>query len=80
MVQSARVYVSMFVSHSEENWALRNFADKYQTVFAIKDEPLTVTLYYSFTISERDDTSVARKPYPIPIKYHEEIEQQLKEL
>ncbi|KAK4327310.1 hypothetical protein Pmani_002251 [Petrolisthes manimaculis] len=75
-----RVLDSKFPPESRENEILRNLIKQYPRVFATQDDPLKVTPYYMCTLRQVDDDAVWRKPYPIPVKYHEDIKKQIKQL
>ncbi|KAK4327436.1 hypothetical protein Pmani_002100 [Petrolisthes manimaculis] len=75
-----RVFDSKFPPESRENEILRNLIKQYPRVFATQDDPLKVTPYYMCTLRQVDDDAVWRKPYPIPVKYHEDIKKQIKQL
>ena len=71
---------SQFSQDSKENIALRKLIYKYPEVFAVKGEPLTITPYYCHTIRQKTDQPIYSKPYPIPLKFHQQIEEQLQDL
>ncbi len=70
----------MFPQKSKENEALKYLVYKYPTVFALKGEPLTITPYYCHTIKQRTEQPIYSKFYPIPLKFHQQKEEQLQEL
>lgn len=57
---------------------LRNVVDQYPGVFVTREEPVTVTPYCMCTIRQTDDEVIWGKPYPTPVKYHDEINKQIK--
>ena len=65
---------------SRENEALKLLIKKYPEVFSTEKDPITVILYYMSTITQLDNESVYRKPYPIPVCYHSAIRKQLQTL
>lgn len=71
---------SLFEEHSKENMALRNLIRKHPSVFALKNEPLTITPYYCHIIRQKTEQPVYSKLYPIPLKFHGQVEEQLQEL
>ncbi|KAK3892473.1 hypothetical protein Pcinc_003705 [Petrolisthes cinctipes] len=75
-----RVLDSKFPPKSKENEILQNLIHQYPRVFATQDDPLTVTPYYMCTHRQVDEDAVWRKPYPIPVKYHEDIKKQIRQL
>lgn len=70
----------LFLPSQRENCCLKGLTRKYPDVFALKNEPLTITPYYVHTLRLKNDKPIYKKPYPIPVKYHKEIEIQLKDL
>ena len=71
---------SLFSPGSKEHATLSVLTKKYPQVFALEGEPLTITPYYCHTIQLKSPEPIYTKPYPIPIKYHQQIEKQLQEL
>ncbi len=71
---------SLFPQESKENESQKYFVYKYPTLFALKGEPLTIIPYYCHTIKQNTGQPIYSKPYLIPLKFHQQIEEQLQEL
>lgn len=69
-----------FADESQENRVLKSLIDNYITVFSTEKEALTVTPYYYTTIKQNTEQVVYRRPYNIPLSYHERVNEQLKSL
>ena len=69
----------LFPVGTQENTELRKLVQDYPQAFSLADEPLTVTPNFYHEIVT-DGPVVYRKPYPIPIKHHEEVKRQVNEL
>ena len=50
---------------------------KYPSVFANDDDPPSVTPFY-YHIIKLESTPKPRKPYPIPVCFHEKVKEQIK--
>ena len=68
---------AMFPIDSNENKILKGLIMKYPSVFANDDDPPSVTPFYYHTI-KLESTPKPRKPYPIPVCYHEKVKEQIK--
>lgn len=64
---------------SKENKALKMLVDRHPCAFSLPDEPLSVTSEYFHEIVT-DGPPVYKKPYPIPVKYHEELKRQMEDM
>ena len=73
-----KVVDELFSEGTEENQALKWLVTKYPDVFTTADDPLTVTPYFYHTIRQPVEEVVYKRPYPIPVKYHDEVSKQLK--
>ena len=70
----------LFNANSKENIALKDLIDKVPGVFALKEDPLSITPYYCHEIVLNDDSVVYGKPYTIPIYFYKEVEKQVQEM
>ena len=62
---------------SNENKILKGLIMKYPSVFAIDEDPPSVTPFYYHTI-QLESTPKVRKPYHIPVCFHEKVKEQIK--
>ena len=62
---------------ARENKILKDLIKTYSNVFSIEQDALQVTPYFICTMKQIDDAVVYRKPYPIPVSYHERVRAQL---
>ena len=60
----------MYSINSNENKILKGLIKKYPSIFVNDDNPLSVTPFYYHTIS-LESTPKPRKPFPIPVYFHE---------
>ena len=63
--------------NSKEHKALLTLALKYPRVFALEDEPLSISPQFSHRIILDNPEVVYRKPYQLPVKYHQEVKDQV---
>ena len=67
----------MYPINSNENKILKGLTKKYPSIFANNDDPPNVTPFY-YQIFRLESTSKPRKPYPIPVCFHEKVKEQIK--
>ena len=65
---------------SKENDTLRRLVKQYLVVFATEDEPLSVTPFFVSSIKQQEEVVVYRRPYNIPICFHDAVHKQLQTL
>lgn len=64
---------------SKENQVLQMLINKYGQAFSLKDEPLTVATHFFHEI-RTVGPPVYKRPYQIPAKYREEIQDQIEDM
>ena len=62
------------------NKKLKQLIRKFPSTFALDDEPLIVSDQFVHKIRTKDETPVYRKPYAIPLKLHDQLSKQIKEM
>ena len=70
----------LFKDCSKENRVLKTLVDKYLPVFSTEAEPLTTTPFYCSTLKQQQPEVVYKRPYNIPLCYHDQVMSQLKTL
>ncbi|XP_076041323.1 uncharacterized protein LOC143025482 [Oratosquilla oratoria] len=65
--------------NSRENKVLRALVTKCEQVFSLKDQPLTVTLYFFHEI-RCTGPPIFKRPYLIPMNHQEEVKAQMKDM
>ena len=69
---------SKFQQGSRENHALRKIVTTYPHAFSLEEDPLTITDRFYHEI--RTDKIVHTRPYPIPLKYQDQVHDQIEDL
>ena len=67
----------MFPGGSKENIALTRLVRKYPSVFSLDNESLRISQKFLVSVDTIDSQPVFKRPYPIPIKYRDQIRKQI---
>ena len=77
MNRMLKIVNEKFPPEAQENKILKDLIKNYSDVYSTEQDALQITPYFMCTIKQIDDAVVYRKPYTIPVSYHERVRAQL---
>ena len=75
-----KIVDKMFKPGTKENKFMKTQVNDMPSIFGLDDEPLNISPMFVYKIKLTSEDPVYRKAYPVPIKFQEQLEQQIEEM
>ena len=80
IIELHKIVDKLFKVGTKENKFMKRQVNDMPAIFGLDDEPLEISPMFVYKIKLTSEEPVYRKPYPIPIKFQEELEHQIEDM